>query len=144
MWNYSTRQIRFNTVRTYDIWQKRNDGESNIKQKLLPFWAFSVCSSICRRRSISSSFSRSILSFSFSAISLFFFSFSNCALRRNQNWLCYKLIHRNICLKPKYCESTKKKLSINILRVFIIFSWAQKTMQVQTQDCPVTRAHTQD
>lgn len=53
--------------------------------KTSPFWAFIVCSSICLKRSINSSFSRSILSFSFSAISLFFFSFSNCALKKKKN-----------------------------------------------------------
>lgn len=47
---------------------------------LVPFWALCVCSSICLSLSISSSFSRSIRSFSFSACSRFFFSFSSCAL----------------------------------------------------------------
>lgn len=47
-----------------------------------PFWALCVCSSICLSLSISSSFSRSIRSFSFSACSRFFFSFSSCALEK--------------------------------------------------------------
>lgn len=47
---------------------------------VVPFWALCVCSSICLSLSISSSFSRSIRSFSFSACSRFFFSFSSCAL----------------------------------------------------------------
>lgn len=56
----------------YQYWQK--------PPRYPPFCAFNVCSSICRSLSISSSFSRSILSFSFSACSRFFFSFSSWAL----------------------------------------------------------------
>lgn len=51
------------------------------EDKLVPFWARMVWSSICLSLSMSSSFSRSILSFSFSACSRFFFSFSSWALR---------------------------------------------------------------
>lgn len=50
--------------------------------RVRPFCALCVCSSICLSLSISSSFSRSIRSFSFSACSRFFFSFSSCALLR--------------------------------------------------------------
>lgn len=54
--------------------QRRTD---RCKEKHLPFCALVVCSSICLSLSINSSFSRSILSFSFSACSRFFFSFSS-------------------------------------------------------------------